>query len=325
MNEVVESVSPLVRVCANIKSRKIPDLQCSLTATFGDFCSRHWKHPTRYNTKSDSSVSPKVYSLKQKRSAVKLQKFWRRRSPILHIRNQGPGFFCRVQSCNSTELYTLDSVTTIANLYYFSFIDSNKNLWSFDIRLLGHLQSMGQLKQNPYTREELSRPILEKIRNRLTWLRKRKYTVFYPVEADLTSEQIWRQKVLDNFMKIESFGYYVSCEWFTEMSIDDHKLFYKTLYMIWFHKLGLEHKTREAIVPQYMSAQKKLFRYNPESFEAQRDHTRHWWEKLNLSLIEAFITRSSDKENNKLGATYCVMGLTVVNEKAAEVFPWLSS
>jgi len=324
MNEILESSSPLVRRCSNIKSRKIPDIQCNLTATFGDFCSRHWKHPTRYSTKLDASVSPKVYSAKQKRLVTKLQRFWRRRSPFLHIRNQGPGFFCRGESCNSSDLYTFDPVQTISNLYYFSFIDSNKNLWSFDIRLLGQLQSMGGLKQNPYTREELSKPILEKIRNRLTWLRNRKYSVFYPIGADLTSEQIWKQKILDIFMKIESFGYYVSCEWFTDMDIDDHKHFYKTLYNIWFIGLGLDHKGREAIVPQYMSGQKKLFRCSPEEGEGQREHTKHWWEKLNLSLIEAFISRSPDKENNRLGATYCVMGLVAINDKAAEVFPWLT-
>ena len=125
-------------------------------------------------------------------------------------------------------------------------------------------------------------------------------------------------------MKIESFGYYVSCEWFTEMTVEDHKQFYKTLYTIWFHKLGLSHKSRETIVPNYASQQKKLFKYTPASLDGlQREHTKHWWEKLNLSLIEAFITRSPDKENNKLGATYCVMGLVEINEKAAEVFPWL--
>ena len=89
-------------------------------------------------------------------------------------------------------------------------------------------------------------------------------------------------------------------------------------------KLGLTHADREKIVPQYMSEKKKLFRYSPESFEAHRIHTKHWWEKLNLSLIEAFISRSPDKENNRLGATYCVMGLVAINDKAAEVFPWLT-
>jgi len=182
---------------------------------------------------------------------------------------------------------------------------------------------MGELKANPYTRTEFSKELLKKIKSRITWLRSRKYSVFYPSGTDLTSEQIWRQKILDVFMKIESFGLYVSCDWFTGMSIEDHRKFYTTLYMVWFHKLGLNHIQREAIVPQYISEKKKLFRYSPESFDTHKPHIKHWWEKLNLSLIEAFLTRSPDKENNRLGATYCVMGLVAINEGAAEVFPWL--
>jgi len=181
---------------------------------------------------------------------------------------------------------------------------------------------MGELKANPYNRENFSEPIINKIRNRITWLRSRKYSVFFPVGVDLTSDQIWRQKILDIFMKIESYGFYVSCDWFTEMSIEDHKTFYRTLYMNWFHRLGLTHAEREKIVPQYMSEKKKLFRYNPDLFSGQRTHTKHWWEKLNLSLAEAFLTRSPDKENLKLGAMYCVMGLVAINEKAADVFPY---
>jgi hypothetical protein len=73
-----------------------------------------------------------------------------------------------------------------------------------------------------------------------------------------------------------------------------------------------------------MSEKKKLFRYNPDLFSGQRTHTKHWWEKLNLSLAEAFLTRSPDKENLKLGAMYCVMGLVAINEKAADVFPWFN-
>jgi len=183
---------------------------------------------------------------------------------------------------------------------------------------------MGELKTNPYTRYELTEDILNKIRTRLIWLRTRKYSVFYPIGTDLTSDQIWRQSILDLFMKIESYGYYVSCDWFSGMSMEDHKKFYTTLYMNWFHRIGLTNAERERIVPQGLSEKRKLFRYAPDSFDGQRTHTRHWWEKLNLSLIGAFLTRSPDKENNKLGAMYCVMGLVAINKKAAEVFSWLA-
>ena len=319
MNEIVESSSPVhVRRCANIKGRNTPDVQCNLTATYGDFCSRHWKHPRFYSPYNN--IVPSTYSPKELHPIKIIQAFWRKHRFHVKYRLQGPGVFCMEMSRNDTDLYTLDPINTIPPLYYFSFIDSSNCLWSFDIRTLGHLLSVGELKTNPYTRKPLTDGILARIRNRLTWLRTRKYTVFYPIGLDLTSEQIWKQTILDSFMKIESHGFYVSCDWFSEMSIDDHIKFYSTLYSIWFDRLGLTHADREKIMPQYLSAQKKLFKYNTDSIKAQQKRTGHWWQKLNLSLIEAFLTRSTD---NKLGAMYCVMGLVAVNEKAAEVFPWL--
>jgi hypothetical protein len=323
MNEIVESSSgTLIRRCGNIKSKNSPDAQCKLSATYGEFCSRHWKHPTRYNTYGTIPSTPVPFTKKQIVAVIRIQTFWKKRVAYLHFRQHGPGRFIRELSKNDLELYTLDPVREIPKLYFFSFVDSGTCMWSFDIRALAHLQSMGELKVNPYNRETISDYCLNRIRNRLTWLRSRKYSVFFPVGVELTSDQIWRQKILDVFMKIESYGFHVSCDWFTEMSIEDHKIFYKTLFMNWFHRLGLTHADREKIVPQYMSEKKKLFRYNPESFDGHKTHTKHWWEKLNLSLAEAFLTRSPDKENLKLGAMYCVMGLVAINEKAADVFPW---
>jgi hypothetical protein len=231
----------------------------------------------------------------------------------------GPGIFYIEKSCNETELYSFDPIREIPKLFYFSYIDSNGNLWSFDIRTLGQLLSMGELKQNPYTRDPFSKGFIDRVIGRLTWLRTRKYSVLYPTGVDLTADQIWRQKILDLCMKIESFGYYVSCDWYTEMSTGDHLKFYIRLYNLWTTTLGLTDEQREAIVPG-----EPLFRYSPEALKTGRPRSKSWWEKLNLGIMEALLTRSPNRESNKLGATYCVIGFVAVNEKAADVFPWLA-
>lgn len=234
----------------------------------------------------------------------------------------GPGFLYREKSCNETELYSFDPVQEIPKLFYFSYIDSRMNLWSFDIRTLGQILSMGELKQNPYTREPLTGNFINRVIRRLMWLRTRKYSVLYPTGIDLTAEQIWRQKILDLCMKIESFGYYVSCDWYSDMSIGDHRNFYTKLYNLWHTSLGLTNEQREAIVPGYKSSEKPLFRYSPDALATQRARNKAWWDKLNLGVMEALLTRSAARESNKLGAMYCVIGFVAINEKAADVFPW---
>ena len=323
MNELAASKAPelLIRACANIKSRKSPDIQCKSSATHGDFCSRHWKHPTRFTT---GHANVAGCTRRHHAAAKRIQTFWRNRVPYLMYAYHGPGFSYREKSCNETELYSFDPVKDIPKLFYFSYIDARMNLWSFDIRTLGQILSMGELKQNPYTREMLTPYFISRVIRRLTWLRTRKYSVLYPTGVDLTAEQIWRQRVLDLCMKIESFGYYVSCDWYTEMSVDDHKKFYARLYDLWTAGLGLTNEQRESIVPGYKSTDRPLFRYSPEALVSQRARTKSWWDKHNLAVIEALLTRSPIRESNKLGAMYCVIGFVAVNEKAADVFPWFA-
>lgn len=311
----------LIRTCSNIKSRKFPDMQCKLSATHGDFCSRHWKHPTRYVV-----VTPATsYSTRKFCGAAAIiQKFWRAQLIRTLLKYHGPGIVCIGRSCNKEELYSFDPVEQIPKLFFFSYVDSKRNLWTFDIRSLGQLLSMGELKQNPYTREPFQKRFMDGVIGRLTWLRARKYSVLHPTGIEMTAEQIWRQRILDVCMKIESFGYYVSCDWYTSMTIEDHQEFYQKLYMMWFVTLGLSHEQREAIVPGYKNGEKALFRYSPDALKTQRARSKAWWEKMNLGIMEALLTRSQSRESNKLGAMYCVIGFVTINEKAAEVFPWFS-
>lgn len=316
----------VVRKCINIKSRKTPDLQCKLNAVQGDYCSRHYKHPCRFLAKT---VESEKRSTRAEVAAVKrLQSFWRTKAPYYMMCRQGIGRLLRCpcnaqyESRNKTELYTFDPIEAIPSLYYFSYVSEDGGLWSFDIRSLGQILSGGNLKQNPYTREAFTDRIIRKIRNRIAWLRMRKYTILYPTGADLTSEQLWKQRVLDVFMRIDSLGYYVSCDWFHAMSHKDHIDFYKTVYDVWNVRLGLSAAQKETIVPGHANPMKLLFHFTPAMLES-RERSKPWLEKLNLMLIYSFVTRSPDREQQKLGAMYCIMGLVTVSEDAAEGFPWV--
>ncbi len=311
-----------VRRCANIKSRKAPDAQCSLNATYGDYCSRHWKHPHRFTLKE--TVREFIPTRLLHNSAAKVQAWWRRLGPWLQLRDHGPAFHRRADSTNDTELYSLDPVEKIPDLYFFSMAGQKGSIWSFDIRSLGQLMSQGVLRENPYTREPLTDRLQAKIHKRLTWLRRRRYNILYPQGADLTADQLWRQRILDVFMRIESFGFHVSCDWFHDLTVQEHEQFYKTLFSIWYARAGLTSAQREAIVPHSESAAHKLFRFMPEHIRGRNRYSQQWWERCNLAIIEAFVSRSPDKDQQRLGAMYALMGLVDVCDAAAESFPWLA-
>lgn len=306
----------------NIRSRAHSDVQCTSPATNGDYCGKHYKRPIRFfDRKRDDQRN--IYTRSQTAASQKIYRWWKRKSAQKRFLSQGPAIHCRNLSSNTTEVYSLEALDSIPQVFFFSYADKQKNIWSFDIRSLLNILSQGQPLQNPYTREDFSQKTLQRFRSRIDWLRTRKFPLLYGLEETITPEQEWNQKVLDIFMKIEALGYLLSTSWFTDLSIESHKKLYRTIYELWYFRLGLTNIQKEEICPGHNTNQGKLFRKNPE--EALRVHTEmKWWKKQNLAIINSLITKGTNKSNRGLGALYVVMGFVSVNRKAAETYPWIA-
>jgi hypothetical protein len=313
--------APQFRKCLNIKSRKHSDVQCTLVATQGDFCQRHYKRPIRFfdRTKNDQRI---IYTRSQTTSALRIQKWWKQKIQHLHWRRQGPLFYTRELAQNSVELYSMEPLTTIPTVFFFSYADAQKNCWAFDIRSLVTLFSQGQLLQNPYTREVLPEATFIVFRKRMEWLRKRKYPVLYNPEENLTPEQEWNQRVLDVFMKIESMGYLLSTQWFHDLTARGQKTFYRNLFQLWTWRLGLSTAEKEEICPGHSLTTTRLFRHVPDDSPRVYQDV-FWWRKKNLFIIHTLVTRGASKSLRALGALYVLMALVQVSEPAAEAYPWV--
>lgn len=308
------------RKCHNIKSRTNPDIRCTFSATQGDYCSRHFKNPRPFTVKIQPIDSSKVYTRADQMSVKKIQQFWKRIIPLRRFYTQGPAINAIDLATNATELYSLEPLNTIPRTYFMSFSDNLKAIWVFDIRSLVHSMATGLPSQNPYNRGEFTERAKDKIHKRISWLRSRKYNILY-VNADiLTPVQAWNQSVLDVFLKIESLGYYVSCDWYHSLKINDHINFYRKLYDLWNWRLNLSRSQREEIVPGHMSGSTRIFRFDSTDVI---EKGKAWWEKQNLCIIRAFVTRAQDKENRKLGAMYILMALVQVSMPAAIGLPWI--
>lgn len=217
----------------------------------------------------------------------------------------------------------MEPLAQIPQVFFFSYADSNKHIWGFDIRSLLQILSQGKTLENPYTRQAFQDSTVVKFRRRLDWLRNRKFALLYGLEEIVTPEQEWNHKVLDIFMKIESLGYLLSTAWFHELELKDHQDFYRALHQLWFWRLGLSNSQKDEICPGHQSNNNRLFRKAPD--EAVRVHKElKWWKKQNLAIIHSLITRGTNKGNRALGAMYVVMGLVSVCDQAAEAYPWMA-
>lgn len=283
----------------------------------GDFCARHWKRPQRYTPFMGNTYITRQYI----NNIRKIQTWWRKLHAFLSFARQGPAMHLRAISQNETEIYSLESIQKIPQAFFFSYADSQRCVWSFDIRSLVALMSQGHTLTNPYTREPISQQTLGRIRNQISYLRSRKYPLVY-FTGVLTDEQIWNQKVLDVFMKLESLGYLCSCEWFTNLNVDEHKNFYRLLFQLWQWRLGLSATEKEEIVPHHTRQSSRIFKSCPDALIAT-DHDLRWWQKHNLTLINAFVSRSEDKTKQALGSLYVLMAFVQVSEDAAEAYPWI--
>ena len=310
-----------LRRCANMKSKKHQDQPCSLLATHGEFCTRHFKNPKRYIPK-EQPIPERMLTRSAHQAIRLLQRCWRRISCRERFLRQGPAANCLDLASNQTEVYSLEALDTIPKVYVFSFADEKKNIWVFDMRSLSHLVTEGNEIVNPYTRIPILSSTLQQIHTRILWLRKRKYSILYSTGEDMTQEQIWNQKVLEVFFKMEALGYRASCRWFDEMTLLDHIRFYRKLYRLWTYQLGLTPQEKESVMPGYNVGASKLFRQTPDRLETQ-NHDLRWWRRANLNLILDLLTRAPQKPHQGLGALYILMTLVQINSEAADAYPWI--
>jgi len=219
---------------------------------------------------------------------------------------------------NQTELYTFEQIQTIPLQYLISIADERGSIWVFDIRTLVHSMTKGTPSQNPYTRDEFLDRAKEKIHGRIEWLRRRKYHILHINNDIVGAEQLWKHRVLDVFLRIESLGYYVNCDWIHRLTLDDHKKFYMHLFSLWSWRLQLTQADKERILPVNGV---QVFRFHPDDIPTK---SQTWWQKNTLSLIDTFISKGCSKEDKKMGAMYALMGLVAVSSAAAEGLPWLA-
>ena len=292
--------------CKSIKSKHYRNIQCNNKAKVGEFCSKHSKNPILFNPQFNIS-------------AILIQRCWRSYFIKNNYRKQGPARNCYSLANNNCELYTLEPLESIPKKYFFSFYDLKKNIWAFDIRTLSYLLSKSKSIKNPYTTEILTPEIIIKIKKYISFLKDKNIEIMYVENTNFTKEQIWNQNILDVFSKMEESGYIVNTDWFHSLDKEDHIEFYKKLYDIWNFRLNLTIKEKNLIVPG-SEGKNKLFKIIPNEL---LDKEEKWLKKLNLNIINRFISSSNDKTQQSLGVMYILMGLCYVSSDVCDAYPWI--
>ena len=317
----MDTVSPEAQ-CISIKSKKNSALRCPNVASRGQFCAKHNKSKVIWTGKATTKVKVVPFTKRQKAAGEKIKKFLMVYGRMAIRRRHGPTVFSPSLSHNDNDIYNFDPITTIPLKYHFSFVDAKQRVWTFDMRFLIQLLQYGKDLVNPYSQERILKPTIDRLQTLSQNLRKNLIPIVYVDTDELTPEQIWNQKVLDVFLKITSLGYGVNILWFETMTTYGHSVFYRKLHDLWTIHLGLTREEKERIVPGHMAGRTPLFRWSPTAIESQY-HELKWWRKQNLNIMNAFVSRSQDKNIQVCGALYILTALAQTLPKIAEVYPWL--
>jgi hypothetical protein len=310
----------VIRTCANIRSKKHPDTRCTYPAAHGEFCARHFKNPTRFQEKTSLDTEKTHTEVK---AIQKIQKWWRLHVGFIRFFKQGPATNIPIISENQNDIFTLEAITTIPLLYRWSYSDTKKHIWLFDVRSLSmtRAQDSREILLNPYTREPFSEKDELHFQKRCAWLRSKKYCTVHSQDVELTEEQMWHQQILDVTMKYDMLGYHTCINWFEELNIRQLALFYVELWELWFYRLHLNAIVKSQVVPNWNSRTTPLFRWYPSELVHRLD--KKWWQKLLLDILNRFVSSAELKEHRVLGALYGMTGFAIVSQTVREQYPWL--
>jgi hypothetical protein len=292
----------------------------------------------------------KTYFLKTK-SILNIQKVYRGYLIREIIKLRGPALKNRSMCVNDTDFVTMDKITEIPDVNFFSYTDANNFTYGFDITSL--IQAFKAKNMvNPYNREKL--PVTIK-RNVTSFYKKS--CIFYPeikidtptpssnndvrnnrniisqiqtpVRLSVESQNRYNllvnmrekpivQRMQDLFIEIDQLGNYTQVSWFSNLNLTQYIRLYRTMYEIWNYRSGLSRDTKLKICPFYGPFE-RIFQ------------THIYYDELTLpqiqsacaSVFETLVFSGVDEDHRKLGAFHALSALTIISNGARQAMPWL--
>jgi hypothetical protein len=112
--------------CANIKSRKDPKKQCTNSATHGEFCGIHYKHPRPWVAKTPEQHK-RINITFNPAIVIKILKWWRNYRGLYLRRRQGPAYWIRNICVNDCDFFSTEYKQHFLTI--FLYLPKSLNCW----------------------------------------------------------------------------------------------------------------------------------------------------------------------------------------------------
>tara|TARA_B110000977_G_C11087500_1_gene495312 strand:+ start:1175 stop:2020 length:846 start_codon:yes stop_codon:yes gene_type:complete len=212
------------------------------------------------------------------------------------------------KGCNNEEdFYTYEKLQDIPKEYFYSYRDSQKIKWGFDIRSLNKLLDMGY--NNPYTTEKVPENIRDDVGEKIKILKENNYEnideVMFKDKRDMV-----KHRVVDMCSDIERSGFTCLVEWIMNLSRGRVKDLYRIFEDTINYRAQLSGDVKMRIYPP-------MGVFFGEPMIEILSMTREDILIATMNEVEKF-TKCNNESDKKLGYMYFIISLSGVSNDCKE-------
>jgi len=227
----------------------------------------------------------------------------------------------RKDCINETDFLTLKNIDTLPYHQLYCYKDGEGFAYGFNIKSIYNLmiKSDGNLK-NPYTRSELPKNIIKKIRHfiRLSYIMKEPIIITLKDDSEhMSHKKRIALKTLSIFHRIDTFGHITDTSWFLTLGRPQLVKFLRELRDIWEYRANLSDHIKKQICPPNGNP------FHGINIASLIQRNKETLQRNILYIMENLISKGINTDSRSLGAFYILSALTLVSHGAAVALPWL--
>jgi len=231
------------------------------------------------------------------------------------------GIQYRKECVNKTDFLTLKNINKIPYYQFYCYKDEEGFVYGFNIKSIYNLmiKSDGNLK-NPYTRLELPKNIIKKIRHFIKLSHTLKEPITITLKDDnenMSHKKRISLKTLSIFHRIDTFGHITDTSWFLTLERPQLIRFLRELQDIWEYRANLADHIKRQICPPNGCP------FHGINITSLLQRNKETLQRNILYIMENLISKGINTDSKSLGAFYILSALTLVSHSAAVALPWL--
>ena len=280
------------------------------------------KHYNQKTTGNKEQLLDIIYTFLYKSNyAQKIQRVWKKYCVKVTNTLRGPANKNRALCVNETEFFTMDPISSIDYLQFFSFKDTDDMIYGFDILSLYNLiTKSGKIAINPYNRNLIKPNVKQTIYKLIKYskfIKQDLNVVIEDVEQSLDMKSIRELRIKTLFQEIDNLGNYTNHEWFSSLDRPMLLKFIRELHDIWEYRAHLSQFIKNEICPPLGNPflGLNMMELPILSFEALQC--------IALRFMENMVQSGINRESKCLGCNYILCAITLVHPAAAQALPWL--